>query len=157
MILRYEMSTAAKKRNGGALSTRHAIRISARGTRALVVERPANLRGPNSFRARQKARCLLQVGPGCAGRPQRVDSVRPCSRCSLAENGRIADQRRRAPRSGRGGRRFKSWHSDQHYQQLTSPPAGLFYVANEMANETAICDDHHWPLSEIGRRLRGAQ
>jgi hypothetical protein len=48
MILRYEMSTAAKKRNGGAVGTRHATR-SAQEARALVVERPA----------RKTPRCLL--------------------------------------------------------------------------------------------------
>jgi hypothetical protein len=56
MILRYEMSTAAKKRNGGALGTRHAIRVSARGTGALVAERPANLRGPRIRSAPEKKR-----------------------------------------------------------------------------------------------------
>jgi hypothetical protein len=56
MILRYQMSTAAKKRNGGAAGTRHAIRISARGTGALVAERQANLRGPRIRSAPEKKR-----------------------------------------------------------------------------------------------------
>jgi hypothetical protein len=56
MILGYEMSTAAKKRNGGAVGTRRAIRISARGTGALVAERPANLRGPRIRSAPEKKR-----------------------------------------------------------------------------------------------------
>src|SRR5258707_14643796 len=74
MILRYEMSTAAKEGNGGAVGTRHATR-SAQEARALVVERPA----------RKTPRCLLLARPGIADPGQTgpvVGAKLPRSRCT---------------------------------------------------------------------------
>ncbi len=61
-----------------------------------------------------------EVEGGSAGRRSPLVAA-ACGRYKTLASGRSVAQPGSAPRSGRGGRRFKSCHSDQLFQLLSSP------------------------------------
>ena len=70
---------------------------------------------------------IAQATPRCNASAQRRETGRllGCGRSSIRAlpKSRSVAQPGRAPRSGRGGRRFKSCHSDQLGRPQTGPPA----------------------------------
>ena len=76
--------------------------------------RAMGVRGATASEGARQASCRHRtVIPACGTRPWRLYTPR---RRSVAQPGR-------APRSGRGGRRFKSCHSDQHLAVIHDPCA----------------------------------
>ena len=73
-------------------------------------------------RSSMAARSLVCLGNTCACSPGRYAVIRPATSRSVAQSGS-------APRSGRGGRRFKSCHSDHYLAEIETTFATGFATA----------------------------